>query len=107
LRRIDLANMTGVDELLKFLGEHVESLRFLDELDLADSDLTDAGLAHVVEIRSLNRLNLARTRITAAGLAVLGQLSDLAWLNLAGLHLTWWDRRRLRQQLPRTEVVFK
>ena len=81
-------------------------LRFLDELDLAGSDLTDAGLVSVVKIQSLKRLNLAGTRVTAGGLAAVQQLPDLAWINLAGLSLNWWQRRRLRRRMSQAELVF-
>ena len=106
LRSIALRDMAKADEFLKILVSYNESLRFLDELILSGSDLSDVGLSSIVKIQSMKRLNLSGTRITASGLAVVGQLPDLAWINLAGLFLNWWDRRSLRRRIPQVEVVF-
>jgi hypothetical protein len=107
LRRIDLRDTADADAFLNFLAGYVEHLRFLDDIDLAGSDVSDAGLAHIVKIKSLKRLNLARTRITAGGLAIIGQLPELSWINLAEVPLNWFDRRSIRKHIPQAEVAFK
>lgn len=107
LRRIDLRKTADADGFLKFLVGYQQHLRFLDELDLAGSDVTDAGLMHIVKVKTLKRLNLAKTRITISGLEDIGQLSELTWINLAGLSFNWLDRRRIRKHIPHAEVVFK
>ncbi len=107
LRRIDLHDSADADEFLKFLTEHHECLRFLDEIDLAGSDVTDAGLVHIAQIHSLKRLNVSRTRITAIGLTAIGELPELVSIDLAGIRFNWWDRRAIRNKLPRAKVVFK
>ena len=107
LRRIEFRDMANTDEFLNFLVGYNEDLRYLNELDLAGSDLTDGGLSTIVRFQSLRRLNLARTRITARGLVVIGTLPDLAWINLSGISLNWWDRRSLRRWIPRAELIFQ
>lgn len=107
LRRIDLRETADADEFLKFLSGYHQHLRFLDEIDLAGSDVTDTGLAHIGTIKTLKRLNLARTRITAGGLTVIGKLPDLIWINLTGLSFNWLDRRSIRKHINKAEIVFK
>jgi uncharacterized membrane protein len=51
-------------------------------LDLARSQVTDAGMKTVALMRSLERLHLENTAITDAGVAQLAGLSQLEYLNL-------------------------
>jgi hypothetical protein len=106
LRGISLRGAADVDEFLTFLVGYNEHLRYLDELDLAGSGATDAGLTKIVQLQSLKRLNIANTRITADGLAAISELPDLEWLNLAGLSVSWWGRRALRSRLADVEIAF-
>ena len=55
---------------------------------MADSNVTDAGLAHLQGATNLHRLNLANTKVTDAGLANLKGLTQLDWLNLAKTMVT-------------------
>lgn len=57
-------------------------------LDMAGSDLSDAGCTPISELRNLRRLNLTETRITDAGLARLTTLTELESLNLNGTGIT-------------------
>jgi uncharacterized membrane protein len=57
-------------------------------LDLAGSDLSDAGCTPLAELRNLRRLNLTHTRITDAGLTRLATLTELEELNLNGTDIT-------------------
>jgi uncharacterized membrane protein len=57
-------------------------------LDMAGSDLSDAGCPSLSELRNLRRLNLTDSRITDAGLARLATLTELETLNLNGTGIT-------------------
>lgn len=105
LRLITLHDSDEGDEFLKFLASQSAHLRFLNTLDLAGSQVTDAGLLQVRHLRGLQRLNLARTRVTARGLSVLRSLRDLEWLNLAGTAVGWWGRWRLKRRCPTVEIA--
>ncbi|NDC78035.1 MAG: hypothetical protein EBZ67_09220 [Chitinophagia bacterium] len=57
-------------------------------LDLAGTDISDAGCSSLSELRNLRRLNLTDTRITDAGLSRLATLTELEELNLNGTEIT-------------------
>jgi uncharacterized membrane protein len=57
-------------------------------LDLAGTDLSDAGCSPLSELPNLRRLNLTDTRITDAGLTRLATLTELEVLNLNGTYIT-------------------
>jgi cytochrome c553 len=57
-------------------------------LDLARSQVTDAGLASVAKMPYLERLHLENTKVTDAGLAKLAGLQALEYLNLYGTKVT-------------------
>ncbi|MBL9151334.1 MAG: hypothetical protein JNK37_02560 [Verrucomicrobiales bacterium] len=57
-------------------------------LDIARSQVTDAGLKTVGRMRQLERLHLEGTKITDAGVAELGRLEKLEYLNLYGTPVT-------------------
>jgi len=54
----------------------------LTALDLADTELTDEGMAHVAKLTKLARLSLFYCNITNSGLRHLSRLSNLEVLNL-------------------------
>jgi len=57
-------------------------------LDLARSQVTDAGLATIAQMNFLERLHLENTKVTDAGLAKIGKLPALEYLNLYGTKVT-------------------
>lgn len=57
-------------------------------LNLANTKITDAGLAHVASLPNLRVLHLEKTGIGDAGLAHLKSLSNLEYLNLYGTQVT-------------------
>src|SRR5262249_13132662 len=60
----------------------------LEELDLIELKITDAGLAHLRGLPRLRRLALDSDEITDAGLAHLAGLADLEELSLKGTRVT-------------------
>jgi hypothetical protein len=54
----------------------------LTSLDLADTDLTDIGMASLPKFKKLVRLSLFYCNITNNGLRHLAQMTDLEVLNL-------------------------
>lgn len=69
------------DEQLKLLEPVSDRVVWLD---LARSQVTDAGLKTIGKMRALERLHLENTPVTDAGVAELGSLSQLEYLNLYG-----------------------
>ncbi len=57
-------------------------------VDLARSQVTDAGAATLAKLANLERLHLENTKITDAGIAKLGALVKLEYLNLYGTKTT-------------------
>lgn len=57
-------------------------------VDLARSQVTDAGAATLAKLANLERLHLENTKITDAGIAKLGALAKLEYLNLYGTKTT-------------------
>jgi Leucine-rich repeat (LRR) protein len=63
-------------------------LQNLEELDLSNSQITDAGLAHLKTLTKLEDLDLSATNVTDAGLAYLEGLSALKYVYLRGTKVT-------------------
>lgn len=57
-------------------------------LNLRDTRVTDAGMAHLKKLTQLRRLHLERTPVTDAGIAHLSGLLHLEYLNLYGTSVT-------------------
>ncbi|MDB6140826.1 MAG: hypothetical protein JWO94_3898, partial [Verrucomicrobiaceae bacterium] len=57
-------------------------------LDLARSQISDAGIATVAKLNNLERLHLENTKVTDAGIASLSGLKNLEYLNLYGTKVT-------------------
>lgn len=57
-------------------------------VDLARSQVTDAGMATIAKMAKLERLHLENTKVTDAGIAKLGGLTALEYLNLYGTKTT-------------------
>jgi internalin A len=60
----------------------------LEHLDLRDTRIGDAGVAHLRAMNRLEHLNLQGTRVTDAGLAELSGVKSLTWLRLIGTKVT-------------------
>lgn len=60
----------------------------LSWVDLARSQVTDAGLATIGKFANLERLHLENTKVTDAGVAQLAGLKNLEYLNLYGTKVT-------------------
>jgi YHS domain-containing protein len=60
----------------------------LEWLNLADTKITDAGLANLKDLKHLTRLHLEKTGVGDAGLAHLEGLAYLEYLNLYGTKVT-------------------
>ena len=57
-------------------------------VDLARSQITDAGLATLAKLSNLERLHLENTKVTDAGVAQLAGIKTLEYLNLYGTKVT-------------------
>jgi len=71
---------------------HIAGLTELEELDLSDTQIGDAGLAHLAGLTKLKKLHIrsnpATDRITNAGLAHLKDLKSLEEINLPYTRIT-------------------
>lgn len=93
--RVGAANLVGLrsidkltwDNLLKadVEAESIGKLDSLTQLDLLNSDLSDAGLSHLKTLKQLESLHLTNAKITDAGMSHLVALQNLNLLNLNGL----------------------
>jgi hypothetical protein len=57
-------------------------------LNLAESHVSDAGMALLAALKNVSRLHLEQSKVTDAGLAHLGSLDRLEYLNLYGTQIT-------------------
>lgn len=81
---INAANQFG-DKELALLEPIADQILWLD---LARSQVTDAGLDTIAKMVHLGRLHLENTKVTDAGLVKLGALRELEYLNLYGTKVT-------------------
>lgn len=105
LKAIELHDCADGDAFLSYLEKNGKLLRFLHDLDLTGSTVSDAGLACLLELRELRRLNLSGTQVTESGLALLQRLPELRRISVAGTALGWFARRRLKKLLPGVAVI--
>ncbi|WP_300597707.1 c-type cytochrome domain-containing protein [Niabella sp.] len=80
----------------------VAKLIHLTRLQLANTKITDAGLVHLKALEQLQVLNLVGTKVTEKGLAALKDLKSLRALYLykSGIGSTGWVQ--LKQWFPKT-----
>ena len=76
----------------------------LEALDLGNTRITDAGLAHLKGMKKLQRLALVGTGITDAGLANLNGLEELATLELAGTQVKGPGVEDLKKTLSKVKI---
>ena len=87
---------------------HLAGLTALEALDLGVTQVTDAGLAHLTGLPSLQRLVLYDTDVTAAGLVHFQKMPSLSRLELSGYFssdlFTEADIANLREALPNVQI---
>ena len=83
-RKLNLDNTPVTDAGLA----HLKGLNGLQSLSLTGTPVTDAGLAHLKGLAELQMLDLTRTQVTDAGLAHLKGLDGLKSLSLNGTPVT-------------------
>ncbi|KAL7580137.1 hypothetical protein ACA910_012894 [Epithemia clementina (nom. ined.)] len=76
----------------------------LSSLDLADTDLTDIGLAHIAKFEKLTRLSLFYCNISNSGLRHLSRLTNLCSLNLDSRDISDEGLRHLPKQLKSLDI---
>lgn len=84
IEHVDLAWKAVDDEGVS----HLRQLRHLATLNLNGARLTDRGLAYLAECRALRRLQLHGASVTDAGLASLAKLSELEGIDLSSTQVT-------------------
>lgn len=89
---------------LRWLGEHQAVLPALRHLDLAETAITDRGLAHLAALRSLRSLDLSGTPVSSGAVALARMLPALERLRIADTRLGWVHRLRLRWRCPQLVV---
>ncbi len=84
-QKLDLFNTVLTDRNLEYLVAGLDDLRFLS---LAETGITDAGLAHLSRLEDLEELHLDNTAITDQGLEILAALPSLRVLDLKDTGVT-------------------
>jgi hypothetical protein len=74
------------------------------DLDLRNSQASDAGLVHLKGLTSLHTLRLISTEVTDAGLVHLKGLTSLTTLNLQGIRVTTAGMQDLQSALPKCRI---
>jgi Leucine-rich repeat (LRR) protein len=82
---LQLSGLPVTNEVLEELAEKLENLQ---ELELADTEVTNKGLTALAKLGTLQELNLANTQVTNKGLKALARLTNLRWLSLANTQVT-------------------
>jgi len=73
-------------------------------LELGDTQVTDAGIAHLRELRELRALSLSGTQVTDGALAHVSALRSLEVLDLTGTQVTDEGVEGLHQALPNCRI---
>ena len=83
---------------------HLKALINLDELYLSNTQVTDVGLVHLKELTNLQKLYLWDTQVTDAGLLHLKGLTNLEYLYLHNTPVTDAGVRELKKALPKCDI---
>lgn len=97
---LDLAYTQVTDAGLAYIS----GLTNLTKLDLAHTQITDAGLVHLRGLTNLDELSLINTRITDAGLEHLSGLTKLTYLALNHTSVTREGYLKLKKEIPNCEI---
>jgi hypothetical protein len=100
LHSLDLSNSDVDDPSLRSLSG-VSDLR---SLDLSGTQITDEAVAVLTQHRNLQSLDLSATAVTDAALPLLAKLPYLSHLDLRETKIGEEAVRKLRRQMPHTEV---
>jgi hypothetical protein len=102
-----LENLDLTDTRITGAGlAHLKGLKNLRVLCLWKTQVDDAGLAHIKGVTKLWLLTLDGTKVTDAGLKHLKALTKLRHLNLRGTAVTRDGVKGLKAALPETDVSF-
>jgi hypothetical protein len=101
IRFANLANTQITDAGLV----HLQGLSQLQGLDLSGTKVTDAGLAHLQGLRKLEVLLLINTQVTDAGLMHLQGLSRLQEVDLRHTQVTDRGVKSLQEALPNCTIL--
>ena len=85
LRTLAVNGLRDPEDLLAQMAAVADRL---EELDLSDTDITDAGLLRLGPLGNLRHLDLGSTPITGPGLAALARCEKLKTLDLAYSQVT-------------------
>ena len=77
----------------------------IDSLELADTQITDAGLKDLVKLQKLNFLVLTNTQITDAGLEELAKMKQLEWLEMYDTQITEAGAAEFKKALPNCSIL--
>ena len=95
-RRLTDADLADVAPALGRLG--------VEDLDLLDADITDAGMSSLGQLWQLRHLRIVGTAVTPAGVMRLQKLPKLRLLDVDNTHFTPEDVLRLKSTFPETEL---
>ncbi len=100
------ATVTGADlrGATDTLAPQIGALRRLNQLNLRNSPITDAGLEQLDGLAELERLDLTHTRVTSRGLVHLRAMTQLKMLWLGGDSITSEGLENLKS-LPNLELL--
>lgn len=84
----------------------LSDLKRLTSVNVRDSNLSDAALAHFQGLKSLETIYLDNTNVTDAGLAHLGKLPRLNYVSLSGTKVTRAGVKKLKQAQPTCVVAW-
>jgi hypothetical protein len=85
---VHMGSPTGSPRFSDNALQYVAKFPELEELILANSDISDAGLKQLESLSKLRSLDLVGTRITDSGLICLSRMNDLELLSLAFCRLS-------------------
>ena len=97
LQKIDLSRSRVTNDDLQWISSRFINL---NSLDLGNTRISNAGLAHLLPLINLTSLNLFNTQITNVGLPYLGYLKHLTSLNLSNTPIS-----ELRHLAPLTNLI--
>jgi Leucine-rich repeat (LRR) protein len=87
------------------IAASLSKLTSLQAVNLSETQVTDAGIAHLSPLEQVEALHLSNTKLTNNCIKHLSQMKALNWVDIRGTQVTLEGIEQLKSQKPELRVI--